>query len=133
MTEDGGTQVVHHPLAHLVREQRLRDADHAARDRDQDHAAREIREERGVPGRDCGVQDLLQEERRDHAEAGGEDDQREHRGEAAAVRPEEMGDPVQVRTAHGGVLRALRRLELHLPAVTGHSRFSVRRRAHSRA
>src|SRR5947207_334642 len=84
--------------------------------------------------RDRAVEDLLQQESWDDAEPGREDDQREHGREAAAVRREEAGDAAQVRAAHGGVLRAHRRLlRVEVIAETRHLTISVRRAADSRS
>ena len=75
MAVDGGTQVVHHPLADGVREQRLRDAERPGGDRDRDHPGDQRREQLGVVLGDRLVEHGSQQERRDHAERRGDQNQ----------------------------------------------------------
>ena len=88
VAEDRGAQVVHHALADLVREQRLPDAEHAVDDRDHDHPGGEHRDLLGVLVVDR-LQQVAEQERRDDAERRRDEDQPEHDGEPAPVRPEE--------------------------------------------
>ena len=81
-----GPQVVHHRLADLVREPRLVDADHAGGDGDADHAGDEPRQQGRVALRDGLVQDVAQQERRDHAEQRRDADQRRAPRRGAAGR-----------------------------------------------
>ena len=96
---DGRAQVVHDALADDVGDPRLRDAERAGGDRDPDHAEHQPGQERRVAVRDRGVEDLAQQERRDHPEAGREQDEREDRAEAGAVGPEQARDPAHLRLA----------------------------------
>ena len=99
MAEDGGAQVVHHPLPDLVREQRLDHAEDAGDDRDHDHRG-------GVEGDSARVvrldrdKDVPEQERREHTEAGAHHDQSEQQREPLPVRPEELPDPAHVRAPH---------------------------------
>ena len=130
MAVDRRAQVVHHRLADEVREKRLPHADHAGHDRDRDHPRDEGGEEaeldRCLPGLrvdlDRGVEHRAEEERRDDAEPGRDDDQAADERQAGAVRPEQPDDPAEVRLADGGVCRALRRLAGHegVEAATWH-------------
>jgi hypothetical protein len=101
---------VHHPLADLVREERLPDAEGARGDRDRDHASHEGREERVVPLGERGIEDLAEQEGRDDPEPGRDEDQAEDRAQASAVRTEEADDPPRVRAPHRLVRGALGRL-----------------------
>ena len=107
MPEDGGAQIVHHPLADLIGKQRLDHAEHPGHDRDHDDPGGVERKRRRVVLLDR-LEDVLEQERRDDAEAGRNDDQHQDSSEAPLVRREEPADAVQVRAAHlrvGGTLR----------------------------
>ena len=108
MPEHRGAQVVHHPLADLIREQRLDDPEGADHDRDRDHAAG-VERERGRVVLTDRLQDVLEQERGDDAQRRGDDDQEEDSSEAQPVRHEEPADPLQVCAAHLRVGGALRR------------------------
>ena len=94
MAVDRRAQVVHHRLADQVREQRLPDADHAGDDRDRDHPRDERGEQAELDGRlaglrvdlDRGVEHRAEQERRDDAEPGRDDDQPADERQAGAVR-----------------------------------------------
>src|SRR5262249_387475 len=86
---DGRAQVVHDALADDVRHPGLADAEDAGRDRDADHAPDQRDQQAVVVVRDRDVEDVAQQERRDHAEPGAQHDQRQYRGQTAAVRAEE--------------------------------------------
>jgi hypothetical protein len=94
---------VHDALADHVRQPGLTDAEDAGGHRHADHAGDEQREQAGVALRDGLVEHLAQQERRDHAQPGGERDEREHNGQPAAVGPEQGRDAAQVSRAlvHG--------------------------------
>ena len=98
----GGAQVVHDPLADRVREQRLGDAEGAGRDRDRDHPDDQLGEQGRVLVRDRVVENAPQQERRDHPEPRGEADQRQNRGEPAAVGAKELEHPLALGGAHVG-------------------------------
>ena len=104
-------QVVHDPLADDVRQPRLADPEHAGDDRDGDHPGDEQDQQAVVVLRDGDVEDVAQQERRDHPEPGGDDDERQHRGQPAAVGAEERGDAADLD------LRALRGLAGARPAA----------------
>ena len=108
MPEDGGAQIVHHPLTDLIREQRLDHPEDAGHNRDRDHPAG-AEGERGrvvLPDR---LQEAFEQERGDDAESRGNDDQEEDSPQAQLVGHEEPDDPGQVCAAHLRVGRALRR------------------------
>src|SRR5439155_24077609 len=105
MTVDGRAHVVHHALADLSREVRLDHAEDAGDDRDRDRDADECARQPQPTLRDRGVEELLDHERRDDAEPGGEYDQRSDDAELPPVRSEEPADAAQVRTADGRVRR----------------------------
>src|SRR5439155_1196013 len=96
MQEDRRAQIVHHPLADLVREQRLDHAEGARHDRDRDHPARVVRESGRVVPADR-LEDVLEQERGNDPEPRRDDDQQEDPAEppplrivssrAAALRP----------------------------------------------
>ena len=48
-----------------------------------------------------GLQHLPEQEGRDHPERGGDEDQREHGDQPAAVGPEQSRDPVQIGLVSG--------------------------------
>ncbi len=73
----GRAQVVHHALADLVGDPRLRDADHARDDRQRDHPRDELDHERRVVPRVRLVDEFPQQERADHAEPRRHEDQRQ--------------------------------------------------------
>ena len=109
---DRRAQVVHHALADLVREQRLHDAERAGGDCDRDHAGDEQVQQREIAGcvaRQRVVEGRLDEECRDRAERGREEDQREDGREPELVGPEQADDPAEVRAADGRVRGALDR------------------------
>ena len=108
VAEDRGAQVVHHSLADLVREQRLKDAEHAGHDRDRDHPEGVPRERAGVVPPDR-LQHALEQEGRDHAEPRRDHDQQEDAAEPHLVGREERADAAQVRTTHGWIGSAIRR------------------------
>ena len=86
----------------------LDDAERAGEDGDPDHAGHEPVQELEVLVGEGDVDHLAQQQRGDHAERGGEEDQRQDGGETAPVRAEESDDPAQVGTADcriGGTLR----------------------------
>ena len=107
MAEDGRSQIVHYALADLIREERLDDAEHAVDDRDRDHPRGCIRERPRVvlPDR---LQGTLEQEGRDDAEAGRDDDQEQHRAEPAAVRGKQRADAPQVGAPQRRVGRPFR-------------------------
>ena len=121
---DGRAHVVHHALADLRREVRLDDAerpgDHGDRDRDADEGARQSQ----PPFGNGGVEERLDDERRDHAEPGRDEDQQRDDGEPAGVRAEEPPDAAQVRAAHSRVLRPDDRLARR-EGVTGAGHLST--------
>jgi hypothetical protein len=90
-----------------MREKRLVDADDPGDDRNRDHAGNEQAQEPHVVFRDRDVEDLAEQERRDHADRRGEEDQREDDAEARSIRPEQHDDPAQVRLADRGIRRPL--------------------------
>src|SRR4029079_5108739 len=104
---DRGAEVVHHPLAHLVGEPGLEDAEDPREDRDPDQPEDEDRQQAVVVLGESLVEDVAHEERRDDAEERREADQREHDAEAPAIGLEEAEDPAQVRAPHGRVGRPL--------------------------
>jgi hypothetical protein len=86
---------VHHLLADAVGEPGLRDPERPGGDRHRDHAGDEDVEQRRVEagaGREHAVEQLAQEEGRDHAQAGGDEDEAQEQHQAAAVGAEEPGD-----------------------------------------
>jgi hypothetical protein len=113
---DGRAEVVHDPLADLVREERLPDAEGARADRDRDHASHESREERVVALGERGVEDLAEQEGRDDPEPGRDEDQAEDRAQAPAVRTEKANDPPRVRAPNRLVRRTLGRLGKRIEA-----------------
>jgi len=102
MAVDGRAQVVHDPLADEVRQPGLPHPEHPGDDRDGHHPADERGEQRGVLLRDRRVEDASQQEGRDHAQAGGDGDQREHGAQPPPVGAEEPGDAPDV--ALGGLV-----------------------------
>ncbi len=106
--EDRGAEVVHHALADLIGEQRLDHTQHAGRDRDRDDPGGVDRERPRVVPRDR-LQDVLQQEGGNDAEARRDDDQQQHPAQPQLVGGEELADPAQVRSAHRRVGGALRR------------------------
>ena len=107
MAEDRCAQIVHHALADLIGEERLNHPEHAGRDRDRDDPARVERERPRVVPPDR-LQHAFEQEGRDDAEAGRDDDQQQDSSEPDPVRAEESADTVQVRPTHlrvGGPLR----------------------------
>ena len=57
-----------------------------------------------------GVEDTLEQERRNHTERGGEDDQGEDDRELRPIGAEERKDAAEVCLAYRGIGRSLRRL-----------------------
>ncbi len=106
MAIDRRAKVVHDPLADRVREQRLGDAERAGGDGDGDHADDEEGEQGGVARRDGVVEHGAQEEGRDHAQPGGDRDEREHGAEAAAVGTEEAEQAAAVEGGLGTLASA---------------------------
>ncbi len=86
MAVDLRAQVVHHALADDVREPGLQDAEHAGGDRDRDHARDERDQQPVVVLGDRDVEHVAQQERRDDAEAGRDDDQAQDRRQPARGR-----------------------------------------------
>ncbi len=86
---DGRAQVVHHALADLVGDPRLRDADHARDDRQRDHPRDELDHQRRVVLRVGLVDEFPQQERADHAEPGRQEDQRQQQAEPRPVGREQ--------------------------------------------
>ena len=118
VAEDGGAQVVHDALPDLVREQRLDHAEDPGDDRDHDHS-RGVERDRTRVVRLDREQDAPEQEGRDHAETGADDDQPEQQREPAPVRREQSPDPAQVRAPHLRIGRPLgRRLS---PVVKEHA------------
>jgi hypothetical protein len=103
MPVDRGAEVVHHPLAHLVGEPRLEDAEDPSEDRDPDQPEDEDRQQAVVVLGQRLVEDVSDEERRDDAEKRREADEGEHGTQAPAICLEEAEDPAQVRAPHGRV------------------------------
>jgi len=112
-----------------VREKRLPDAQHARDDRNRDHPRHERGEEAELDARLIGlwvdldrrVEHRAEEERRDDAERGRDDDQPADEAEPWPVRAEQPDDATQVRLAHRRVFRALdRALGLARIAVDAH-------------
>ena len=104
---DGRAQVVHDPLADRVGDPRLGDADDAGGDGDRDHPQHQRGEQRGVALGDRLVEDLAQQEGRDHAQAGGEEDQAEQPGQSQPVVPEQASDPAEVGSPGRSILGTL--------------------------
>jgi hypothetical protein len=92
VTEDFRAQVVHHALAHLVREEGLDHAEDSDGDSDHDHS-------RGVQGDRVRVvclqrhEQAAEQERGHDPEARAHDDQPEQHREPPPVRLEERPDP----------------------------------------
>ena len=97
---DRRAQVVHDALPDEVREPRLRHAQSAGDHGDADHAGDQRRQQRRVALRDRLVEHRAKQERRCHAQPGGEQDQREHRREPPPVGTEEANDPACVGLQH---------------------------------
>lgn len=114
MAVDGGAEVVHHVLAHEVREPGLRDAQCAGGDRDGNHSHHEPGQQRRVLMWDRLVYYGTEQERSDHCQAGRDEDERQHRTEAGAVGREQAADAAKV----GSVLLGFH----HLPIIRCMSR-----------
>ena len=120
MLVDRSAQVVHHALPDLVREQRLHDAERSGDDGDRDHARDEHVEEAEITVGERHVEHLPDQERRDRAEHGREDDQPENGRETPAVRPEEAHDPAQMVAANRRIGGPFNRFEALEGASTWH-------------
>ena len=103
-------QVVHHALADLIGDPRLRHADHAVDDRQRDHARDQPREQLQVVADDALVDGFAQQERRGHAEHRSEHDQPQQQAQAQAIGDEQPRHPAQRHRFVGDVLRAGLRL-----------------------
>ena len=108
MAEDRGAQIVHHTLADLIGKEGLDHAEHAGRDRDRDDPSRVQRERRRIVPPDR-LEHILEQERRNDTEPGGDHDQHQDSTEPQLVRREEPADAVQVRAAYLWVGRSFRR------------------------
>ena len=91
MTEHSCAQVVHHALAHLVRQKSLDDAERPGDDGDDDHPAGAERQRPDVVAGDR-LECALEQERRDHPECGRHHDQQQHACESQAVGREQTRD-----------------------------------------
>ncbi len=107
MAVDGSAEIVHHALAHEIREVRLPDARHAADDGDPDEPEDERCEQLAVLVRDGDVEDRAKQEGRHHAEGRRAEDEPEDEHEPAAVGTEQAGDTSQVLAANLRISRAL--------------------------
>ena len=107
---DGRAQIVHHPLADLVREQRLDDAERARDNGDRDHPEHKPVQQPQILLRQRLVDHLPQQQCGDDAERGGEEDQRQDARETPAVGAEQGDDPAQIGAAHRRIRGTLRRI-----------------------
>ena len=110
---DGGAQVVHDPLADVVGQVGLADAEHAGGDRDGDHPADQLGQQLLVALGQRVVEDLAQQERRDHAQA----------------RAERRSAP---RTAVSGRRYGRKSAMMRRPRLTGRRTPATRRRRRRR-
>ncbi len=104
--EDGGAQVVHHALADLVCDPRLRHADHAIDDRQRDHPADQPRQQRQIALLEALVDRFAQQERRGDAEDRAEEDQRQQGPQTQPVGDEQPCNAPQRHRPVGVVLGA---------------------------
>ena len=103
MAVDRGAQVVHDPLADGVRVESLGDAERARRERDPDHPGDEAGEQRRVLLGDGLVEHRAEQERGDHPEPGGDQDQAEDRAQAGPVGPEKSEQAAAIQAELVGV------------------------------
>ena len=108
MAVEGYPQVVHHPLAHQVREVRLPDTDEAGDDWQHDHQPGLEVEQAQVARPGQVVDDQLDEDGIDDADSGGDQDRNGDDGQPAAVGPEEAGDAAQRPAAAPGTALEVR-------------------------
>ena len=106
MREHRRAQVVHHALADLVRDPRLRHADHAVDDRQRDHAADQPRSSVEVVPDDALVDRFAQQERRGDAEHRAEHDQPQQQPQTHPIGDEQPPDAAQRHVFVGDVLGA---------------------------
>ena len=107
---DGRAQVVHHRWPTTFESYVCAHAEDPRDDRDRDQAADEQRQEPVVVLGQRLVEDVADEERRDHAQQRRDEDSARTAAEPPAIGLEQARDAAEVRPPDGGVVRALGRL-----------------------